>query len=88
MSSLARAAGAQIGRTMKNVGKATANTILNQPSKDMGKIEPTTSPIALPAPTMKTGMQIPKQKSKASVSHKDDENDKELERLKEMIGRV
>ena len=58
MSSLARAAGAQIGRTMKNVGKATANTILNQPAKDMGKIEPTMSPIALPAPT-KSGFKIP-----------------------------
>jgi hypothetical protein len=88
MSSLARAAGAQIGNTMKNVGKATANTILNQPAKDMGKIEPTTSPIALPAPTMKHGMQIPKQKSKVSAHQKDDENDKELERLKEMLRRA
>lgn len=87
MSSLARAAGAQIGRTMKNVGKATANTILNQPAKDMGKIKPTMSPIALPAPTVNPGMQIPKQKSKVSVSKKDDEDDKELERLKEMIRR-
>ena len=134
LSSLARAAGAQIGRTMSNVGKATANTILNQPAKDMGKIEPTMSPIALPAPTksgfkippifkssvrqaakqyvdknvddvkshvsnfynnsdesptstVNPGMQIPKQKSKVSVSKKDDEDDKELERLKEMIRR-
>jgi hypothetical protein len=88
ISSLARAAGAQIGRTMKNVGKATTNTILNQPAKDMGKIEPTKSPIALPAPTMKRGMQIPKQKSKVFAHQKDDEDDKELERLKEMLRRT
>ena len=88
MSSLARAAGAQIGRTMKNVGKTTANAILNHPAKDMGKIEPTTSPIALSAPTVKTGMQIPKQKSKVSAHRKNDEDNKELERLKEMMRRT
>jgi hypothetical protein len=63
MSGLARAAGAQIGRTMKNVGKATATTVLNQPAKSA----------ALPAPTVSPGMQIPKQKSRVSA-----EQDKEL----------
>jgi hypothetical protein len=63
MSGLARAAGAQIGRTMKNVGKATANTVLNQPAKSA----------ALPAPSVSPSMQIPKQKSRVSA-----EQDKEL----------
>ena len=63
MSGLARAAGAQLGRTMKNVGKATANTVLNQPAKSA----------ALPAPSVSPSMQIPKQKSRVSA-----EQDKEL----------
>jgi len=70
-------------------GKKTAqNTVINQPAKDMGKIEPTTAPMALAAPTMKTGMQIPKQKSNAYAYQKDKEDDKELERLREMIRQV
>ena len=67
MSGLARAAGAQIGRTATKLGKATATTILNQPTRDMGRIEPTMSPIALPAPTASTGMQIPKQKARVAA---------------------
>jgi hypothetical protein len=67
ISSFARAAGAQLGRTMSNVGKATAKTVLNQPARDMGRIEPTTAPAALPAPTASTGMQIPKQKSRVAA---------------------
>jgi hypothetical protein len=63
MSGLARAAGAQIGRTMKNIGRDTANTVLNQPAKSA----------ALPAPTASTGMQIPKQKSRVAANQ-----DKEL----------
>jgi hypothetical protein len=55
---LARAAGAQLGSTMKNIGKATANTVLNQPA----------APAALPAPSVSPGMQIPKQKSKVAAS--------------------
>ena len=67
MSGLARAAGAQIGRTATKLGKATANTVLNQPARDMGRIEPTMSPIALPAPSVSPGMQIPKQKSRVAA---------------------
>jgi hypothetical protein len=67
MSGLARAAGAQIGRTATKLGKATATTVLNQPARDMGRIEPTTAPTALPAPTTSTGMQIPKQKSRVAA---------------------
>jgi hypothetical protein len=74
ISSFARAAGAQLGRTMSNVGKATAKTVLNQPARDMGRIEPTTAPAALPAPTASTGMQIPKQKSRVAAKQ-----DKELD---------
>jgi hypothetical protein len=73
MSGLARAAGAQIGRTATKLGKATATTVLNQPARDMGRIEPTTAPTALPAPTASTGMQIPKQKSRVAANQ-----DKEL----------
>ena len=80
-SSLASAVG-------KTVQKPSQNTVINQPAKDMGKIEPTTAPMALPAPTMKTGMQIPKQKSNAYAYQKDKEDDKELERLREMIRQV
>ena len=67
MSGLARAAGAQIGRTATKLGKATATTVLNQPARDMGRIEPTMSPIALPAPSVSPGMQIPKQKSRVAA---------------------
>ena len=65
-SSLARAAGTQIGRTMKNVGKATADTILNQP---------TAAPAALPAPSVSPGMQIPKQKTKVTSPFNDDHSE-------------
>ena len=75
ISSLARAAGTQIGRTMKNVGKATADTILNQPARDMGRIEPTAAPAALPAPSVSPGMQIPKQKSKVTSPFNDDHSE-------------
>jgi hypothetical protein len=65
-----------IGNTVQKIGRGTANTILNQPAKDMGKVEPA----ALPAPT-KHEFEIPstvKQKSKVEV-------DRELDRLKEMV---
>ena len=75
-----------IGNTVQKIGRGTANTILNQPVKDMGKIEPSTKPAALPAPT-KPEFEIPtnlKQKTKVAV----DRDDKELDRLKEMVKRV
>jgi hypothetical protein len=75
ISSLARAAGAQMGKTMKNVGKDVAGTVLNQPAKDMGKIEPSAQPEALPEPT-KPEFEIPstvKQKSKVEVDRELDE---------------
>jgi hypothetical protein len=78
-----------LASAVSQAGKKTAqNTVINQPAKDMGKIEPTTAPMALAAPTMKTGMQIPKQKSNAYAYQKDKEDDKELERLREMIRQV
>ena len=78
-----------LASAVSQAGKKTAqNTVINQPTKDMGKIEPTTEPMALAAPTMKTGMQIPKQKSNAYAYQKDKEDDKELERLREMIRQV
>jgi hypothetical protein len=81
ISSLARAAGVQIGRTMSNIGRGTADTILNQPARDMGRIEPTTAPAALPAPAVSPGMQIPKQKLKVP-----DEQDKELALIRSRAG--
>jgi hypothetical protein len=59
ISSLARAAGVQIGRTMSNIGRGTADTILNQPARDMGRIEPTTAPAALPAPAVLPHLKVP-----------------------------
>ena len=87
MSGLARAAGAQIGRTMKNVGKATADTILNQPARDMGRIEPTTAPAALPAPSVSPGMQIPKQKSRVDASPFNDDHSELDQFVKEEFNR-
>lgn len=81
ISSLARAAGVQIGRTMSNIGRGTADTVLNQPARDMGRIEPTTAPGALPAPTTSPGMQIPKQKLKVP-----NEQDKELALIRSRAG--
>jgi hypothetical protein len=81
ISSLARAAGVQIGRTMSNIGRGTADTVLNQPARDMGRIEPTTAPAALPAPTTSPGMQIPKQKLKVP-----NEQDKELALIRRRAG--
>ena len=81
ISSLARAAGVQTGRTMSNIGRGTADTILNQPARDMGRIEPTTAPAALPAPTTSPGMQIPKQKLKVP-----NEQDKELALIRSRAG--
>ena len=87
MSGLARAAGAQIGRTMKNVGKATADTILNQPARDMGRIEPTTAPAALPAPSVSPSMQIPKQKSRVDASPFNDDHSELDQFVKEEFNR-
>ena len=75
ISSLARAASTQIGSTMKNVGRSTADTILNQPARDMGRIEPTAEPAALPAPSVSPGMQIPKQKTKVTSPFSDDHSE-------------
>lgn len=77
MSGLARAAGAQIGRTMKNVGKATATTVLNQPAKSA----------ALPAPSVSPGMQIPKQKSRAAASPFNDDHSELDQYVKEEYNR-
>lgn len=77
MSGLARAAGAQIGRTMKNVGKATATTVLNQPAKSA----------ALPAPSVSPGMQIPKQKSRAAASPFNDDHSELDQYVKEEFNR-
>jgi hypothetical protein len=80
-SSLASAVG--------KVGNKTAqNSVIHQPAKDMGKIQPTVAPAALPAPTMKTGMQIPKQKSQVPVSQKDADDDKEFEKLSESVRKI
>jgi hypothetical protein len=87
ISSLARAAGTQIGRTMKNIGKATANTVLNQPARDMGRIEPTTAPAALPAPSVSPGMQIPKQKSRVAASPFNDDHSELDQFVKEEFNR-
>jgi hypothetical protein len=87
MSGLARAAGAQIGRTMKNVGKATATTVLNQPARDMGRIEPTAAPAALPAPSVSPGMQIPKQKSRVAASPFNDDHSELDQFVKEEFNR-
>ena len=77
-SSLARAAGTQIGRTMKNIGKATANTVLNQP---------TAAPAALPAPTVSPGMQIPKQTSRVAASPFSDDHNELDQFVKEEFNR-
>jgi hypothetical protein len=77
MSGLARAAGAQIGRTMKNVGKATATTVLNQPAKSA----------ALPAPSVSPSMQIPKQKSRVAASPFNDDHSELDQFVKEEFNR-
>ena len=77
MSGLARAAGAQIGRTMKNVGKATATTVLNQPAKSA----------ALPAPAASPGMQIPKQKARVAASPFNDDQRELDQYVKEEFNR-
>jgi len=87
ISSFARAVGAQIGRSMSHVGKATADTILNQPARDMGRIEPTTAPAALPAPAASTGMQIPKQKSRVAASPFNDDHSELDQFVKEEFNR-
>ncbi len=80
---LARTVGAKIGQTAKQYIDKNVNDVKSHVDDFYNK------PAALPAPTVNTGMKIPKQKSKVSVTQKDDgEDDKELERLKEMIRRV
>lgn len=77
MSGLVRAAGAQLGRTMKNIGRDTANTVLNQPAKSA----------ALPAPSVSPSMQIPKQKSRVDASPFNDDHSELDQFVKEEFNR-
>ena len=84
---IARRIGSVVGQAAKKYVDKNVDDVKSHVKDFYNK--PTSTPPALPAPTKDTdvGMQIPKQKSKVSAKQ-DDNDDKELERLKEMINRV